>query len=230
MENRLSFVVVSRQGRQPMQLKVRALWNGGWSGRDQAAVRRHAEELSSHGVPPPTTVPIYFPLTNNLATTSDAIQVVGPETSGEIEFAILFADDGGTYVSVASDHTDRAAERYGIQLSKQLYPDVVAGEVWPLDEVREQWDQLVLRCFAWTSGSRALYQEAPLADLLSADAWLAILERERLDEPGLVFLSGTPPTLGGLVFADAYDLELEDPLLDRTIHHHYRVELLPPGH
>jgi hypothetical protein len=181
------------------------------------------------GVPPPTTTPIYFPLANNLATTSDLIQVLGPETSGEVEYALLFADDGAIYVSVASDHSDRAAERHGIQLSKQLYPDVLAAEVWPYEEVRGHWERLVLRCWVSQGDQRALYQEAALAELLGPAEWLPLLAREEIRRPGLVFLSGTPATVGGLVFADAYDLELEDPVRRRALRHQYRVEVLGPG-
>jgi Protein of unknown function (DUF2848) len=229
MDTQLALTVVSQAGRTPVRFSVRSVWNGGWAGRDQEAVRRHAQELASMGVPPPTTVPIYFPLANNLATTSDVIQVLGQETSGEVEYALLFADDGAIYVTVASDHSDRAAERHGIQLSKQLYPNVLAAEVWPYEELRPDWDRLVLRCWVSHRSRRMLYQEAALAELLSPDKWLPLLARAGIQRPGLVFLSGTPPTVGGLVFADAYELELEDPVRGRALRHQYRVEVLGPG-
>jgi Protein of unknown function (DUF2848) len=229
MENLLRLTVVSESGRGAVEVGVRAVWNGGWAGRDQEAVRRHAEELAHMGVAPPTTTPIYFPLGNNLATTSDVIQVLGPETSGEIEYALVFGDDRAIYVTVASDHSDRAAERHGIQLSKQMYPDVLAPEVWPYEEVRPHWEQLVLRCWTTAEGQRKLYQEAALAELLSPEEWFPRLAEEGIQRPGLVFLSGTPATLGGLVFADTYELELEDPVRGRAIRHHYRVEVLGAG-
>jgi hypothetical protein len=230
VDNTLSLRITSRADQTILPFSVRWMWNGGWAGRDQAAVRAHAEELAAMGVPPPTTTPIYFPLSNNLATTSDVIQVVGTETSGEVEFALLFADGGAVYVTVASDHSDRAAERHGIQLCKQLYPNVLAAEAWPYPEVEAHWDLLVLRCWVYKNGARSLYQLATLAELLNPAEWVPILSAEGIQRPGLVFLSGTPPTLGGLAFADAYDLELEDPRLGRTIRHHYRVEVLGPGH
>ena len=230
MDNRLSFIVQSQDGRRPLTIDVRALWNGGWAGRDQATVRHHAEELASIGIQPPATVPIYFPLANNLATTSDRIQVLGPETSGEVEYALLFAEPDGVYITVASDHTDRAYERYGIQHSKQLCPNALATEVWPYAEVHPHWDQLVLRCWTLREGRRALYQEAALSALLSADSWLNTLAVSGIVRPGLVFLSGTPPLIGALTYADAYDIELEDPVLGRAIRHHYAVDVLGPGH
>jgi hypothetical protein len=229
MSTTLALSLISRAGQTRVDFPVKALWNGGWSSRDLEAVRQHAAELAHMGVPAPTRVPIYFPLSTNLATTADRIEVLGAESSGEIEYALLVAPDGQLYVTVASDHSDRAVERHGIQLSKQLCPDVLAPEVWPYAEVQPHWDSLVLRCWATSAGAHQLYQEAPLAELLSADDWLARLDQAQLRRPGLIFLSGTPPTLGGLVYGDAFELALEDPVLGRSIHHRYVVEVLGPG-
>ncbi len=212
-----------------LDFEVRHLWNGGWAGRDQNAVRRHVEEMEGLGVPAPSTTPIFFPLASTLATTADHVEVLGAETSGEVEYALL-VDAGRVLVTVASDHTDRGFERYGIQASKQLYPDVLAPEAWPLEECRSHWDQLVLRCWTTASGQRKLYQEAPLAELLDAGVWLDLLTRHGVPRDGLVFLSGTPASLGGVVFGDRYEIELEDPVLGRAIRHRYAVEVLGPGH
>jgi hypothetical protein len=226
----LAFTVVSKASRARLDFQVGALWNGGWSSRDRAAVAKHAAELAHMGVPAPQRVPIYFPLTTSMVNTDDQIQVLGPETSGEVEYVLLVGSDGRVYTTVASDHSDRAAERFGIQLSKQLCPDVLAAEVWPYDEVQPHWDRLMLRCWATKDGHRRLYQEAALAELLSADDWLSRLDGQQLRQPGLVFLSGTPPTVGGLVYADVFELELADPVLNRSIHHRYTVEVLGPGY
>lgn len=226
--SRITLTVVSRSGAEEVDFEVQHLWNGGWAGRDQAAVRRHVEEMERLGVPAPTTIPIMFPLSTNLVTTGDRVQVLSGDSSGEVEYALLFQADRA-FVTVASDHTDRGFERYGVQASKQLYPDVLAPSVWPLEECRGHWDVLRLRCWATSGGERRLYQEATLAELLNANQWLELLERHRVPRSGLVFLSGTPPTVGGLLFADAYDLELEDPVLRRAIRHSYEVEVLGPG-
>jgi hypothetical protein len=232
MDCQLALSLVSREAKQPLAFNVSSLWNGGWASRDLAAVQRHAEELASMGVAAPSRVPIYFPLSINLASTTDRVQVLGAETSGEVEFALLIGPEDGVYVTVASDHSDRAFERFGIQLSKQLYPDVLATEVWPYVEVHPHWDALVLRAWAIDHGERRLYQQAELAELVSADDWLERLAADDLcvRRPGLVFLSGTPPTLGGLVFGEAFEMELEDPVLGRRIRHRYDVEVLGPGH
>ena len=212
-----------------LDFEVKHLWNGGWAARDQGALRRHVEEMERLGVPGPTTTPIFFPLASTLATTTERVEVLGGETSGEVEYALL-VDAGHILVTVASDHTDRGFERYDIQASKQLYPDVLASEAWPFDECRAHWDRLVLRSWTTALGARRMYQEAALAELLSADMWLDMLDRHGVPRQGLVFLSGTPASLGGVVFGERYEIELEDPVLGRAIRHEYTVEVLGPGH
>ena len=228
MDNVLSLEIVSRAGREPLKLPVESLWNGGWAGRNREDVQKHVDELKEHGIPGPEVVPIYVPLTNNLATTSAALQVLTAETSGEIEYVLLFTERR-TFVGLASDHTDRGFEKYGIQASKQMYADVLAPEVWPLEEVNAHWDELRLRCHVTKDGRRQPYQECSLAELLSADQWLEIIRPLDIARPGTVFLSGAPPTLGGLVFGHRFEIELEDPRLGRAIRHAYDVEVLPRG-
>ncbi len=230
VDNKLSITAVSETGKYPRNYMVRSLWNAGWSGRDQRSVQQHIEELAEIGVPAPTTTPIYFPLSNNLATTANRIQVLGAESSGEIEYAMLFDDQGEVFVTVASDHTDRPFERYGIQPSKQLCPKVLAPEVWLYGEVRRHWENLVLRCWVTKQGDRMLYQEAGTAELLGPEHWFDALGGANIVQPGLVFLSGTPATVGGWVFGETYELELEDPIQGRVIRHRYEVEVLGPGY
>ena len=229
VENVLRLTVASRSGSRALSFPVRHAWNGGWAGRDQRSVREHVAELAALGVPAPTVTPIWFPLSNHLVTTASSIQVTTAETSGEVEYALLFGA-GEVFVTVASDHSDRGFERHGIQASKQLCPNLLAPVAWPLAECEDHWDALELRCWITSGGERRLYQEAALSALVSAAEWRQILAREGLEREGLVFLSGTPGTIGGLAFGDAYDLELRDPLLGRSISHSYSVEVLGPGH
>jgi hypothetical protein len=228
MQNVLDLTLDSRAGSQPLRFDVKKLWNGGYAGRNTAAVQKHVDELAEHGVPAPKTVPIYFPLSNNQITTTEAVQVLGPESSGEVEYVLLFTQDG-ILVGLASDHSDRAIERTSIQASKQMYPDVVASQVWPLDEVRQHWDEIELRSWSTLGETRRLYQEVKLAELMDPGQWLKILERERIAQPGTAFLSGTPGTLSGMEFGERFEVELHDPVLGRTLRHGYAVEVLPHG-
>ena len=90
----------------------------GWTGRDEAALRKHIRELEEIGVKPPKTTPIFYRVSNDLITTASAIPVSGPDTSGEVEF-VLLNTSSGIRVAVGSDHTDRKAETIGVSLSKQ---------------------------------------------------------------------------------------------------------------
>ena len=42
---------------EQIQFPVERLFNGGYAGRDQAAVQKHVDELAEIGVPAPTTAP-----------------------------------------------------------------------------------------------------------------------------------------------------------------------------
>ena len=115
MDNRLELSVISRSGRERLPFTVDHLWNGGWAGRNRAEVQKHVDELAEHGIPGPTVVPIYFPLSNNLLTTSDVLQAIGPESSGEVEYVLLFSQRGllvgvatrGSACGDASQHPPR---------------------------------------------------------------------------------------------------------------------------
>jgi hypothetical protein len=66
----------------------------GWAGRDQAAVEAHIRELEALGTSRPSRTPVFYRVASSLLTTSDAIQVVASETSGEVEFVLVVRDDG----------------------------------------------------------------------------------------------------------------------------------------
>ncbi len=128
----------------------------GWTGRSEASVARHIAELAEAGVAAPSRVPIFYRVGANLLTTSPAIDVVGKDTSGEIELVILEVG-GRRYVGVGSDHTDNKMEAHSVALAKQLCPKVMAPELWPLEDVADHWDSLELSAFVTENGSRKLY-------------------------------------------------------------------------
>jgi Protein of unknown function (DUF2848) len=199
----------------------------GWVGRDRAALQAHIDELAHLGVPPPTRAPIYMTFSPYLLTTDEEMQVVSGTTSGEVEYVLLRA--GGTmWVTVGSDQTDRNVETKSIVASKQMCGKFLARRCWPFEEVADHWDELVLRCWITKDGRRALYQDSPLASILAPDELLQNLPAPHPQQSdGLVLFSGTIATKAGLVYADAYELELEDPVRRRTIRAGYCVKILP---
>jgi biotin operon repressor len=190
----------------------------GWTGRDEAALRKHIKELEEIGVKPPKTTPIFYRVAANLFCHSDEIQVSGPDTSGEVEFVLIKGED--LRVAVGSDHTDRKAETIGVSLSKQLCAKPVSRDSWRYDEVKPHWEKLVLR--SWADGE--LYQEGPVTAMRSPED---LLQRYGDLKSGWAMFCGTLAAKGGIRPAGRFTMELEDPVLKRKLKHHYRIDVLP---
>ena len=190
----------------------------GWTGRDEAALRKHIRELEEIGVRPPKTTPIFYRVAANLLTQANEIQVSGPDTSGEVEFVLLAKPDG-LWVTVGSDHTDRKAETIGVSLSKQLCAKVIAKDAWRYDQVKPHWEKLVLR--SWSDGE--LYQEGPVTAMRSPED---LLSRYPL-KLGWAMFCGTLAAKGGIRPAKVFRMELEDPVRKRKLAHEYRIAPLP---
>jgi len=190
----------------------------GWTGRDEAALRKHIRELEELGVKPPKTTPIFYRVSADLLTQASAIQVSGPDTSGEVEFVLLAKADG-LWVTVGSDHTDRKAETIGVSLSKQLCAKPIAKDAWRYDEVKDHWERLILR--SWADGE--LYQEGPVTAMRAPED---LLSRYPL-RPGWVMFCGTLAAKGGIRPSNVFRMELEDPVRKRKLAHEYRITVLP---
>jgi hypothetical protein len=198
---------------QPVELVI-----AGWTGRDQAALHQHIKELEEIGVKPPKSTPIFYRVAASLFCHSTEIQVSGPDTSGEVEFVLMKGDE--LRVAVGSDHTDRKAETIGVSLSKQLCAKPVSTESWRYDEVKPHWEKLVLR--SWTDG--ALYQEGPVTAMRAPED---LLQRYGGLRPGWAMFCGTLAAKGGIRSGKAFRMELEDPVLKRTLKHEYTIKVLP---
>ena len=227
MDNTLSLTIHQiNQPPEAISFPVQRMFNAGWAGRDKAALEHHIQELSEHGIAPPKHVPTLFALGNHLLTADDSIQVHGDQTSGEIEYVLMW-HEGTFLVTVGSDHTDRRLEAHSIPKSKNMCLNVVAPDLWPLEEVRDHWEHLQLTCHVHNHGVKELYQQDSLASLLGPDYWINELRNRLAGLPeGLVLFSGTIGTKAGLISGQRYDLQLHDPVLDRTISHSYSCEVL----
>ena len=195
----------------------------GWTGRNQEALEKHIKELEALGVARPKSTPIFYRVAASLLTTADEMQVSGVDTSGEVEF-VMFHLGGELWVGLGSDHTDRKVETVGVSLSKQLCAKSVAGEVWRYADVRPHWDKLVLRSWAWIGGQRHPYQEGPITTMRTPEDLIA---RYGGLKPGSAMYCGTLAVKGGIRAADSFEMELEDPVLRRSIRHKYAIVVLP---
>src|SRR5262249_18271568 len=142
--NTLTLTVLAEDRSTPLRFVVRRVVNAGYVGRDQAAVRAHIDELAREGIPPPRPVPDFFLVGADRLTTKDQIEVLGKETSGEVEYVLLL-DQGEVYVGVGSDHTDRALEQHSLTRSKQICSNVLSSQVWRYRDVKDRWDDLLLQ-------------------------------------------------------------------------------------
>jgi hypothetical protein len=199
----------------------------GWAGRDVAAVEAHIHELEALGTPRPSRTPIFYRVSSSLLTTAETIQVVGDETSGEVEF-IIVRDAGGLWVGLGSDHTDRALERSNVPLSKQLCAKVAASTLWRFDDVAPHWDRMELQSWAHRGGQRELYQKGLVSTVLQPERLLELYEQSALALPiGGAMFGGTIATVNAIAPADAFEMELHDPVVGRVLRHRYAIQTLP---
>lgn len=229
MENRLTLEKCWLDGRRESGgLAVHAAIIAGWTGRDRDALEAHIRELEELGVARPGSVPVFYRVSAGLLTTAPDLEVLGGDSSGEVE-AVLFIMEDGLWIGVGSDHTDRVAEaRLGVAASKQLCPKPVSPEIWRYDEVRDHWDDIILRSYITTGKGRRLYQEGKVSALHEPAALVdKYAETEGPPGAGTAMFCGTFAVNGGPEPSDSFEMEMEDPVLGRTLRHGYSVHRLP---
>lgn len=193
----------------------------GWTGRDPAALRHHVEELAALGVAPPSRTPLPYEVAPSLPTQAGAIHCLGDETSGEAEPVVVLVG-GRRWLTLGSDHTDRALEAHSVALSKQVCAKPLARAAWPLDPAA--WDALRLRSWIEEDGCEVPYQDGALSALLPVEAILQACGLE--GGADAVVLCGTVPAIGGVRPATRMRLELSDPS-GRALRLAYEARVLP---
>ncbi len=206
--------------------RIRQLVIAGWTGRDVAALEKHIRELEAIGVKRPKTTPIFYRVSASLLTTDDAIEVLGENSSGEIE-CVAYSFDDCTFVGLGSDHTDRKAEAVGVSLSKQMCAKPVSSDLWRWEDVAPHWDALILRSHVGVNGERRLYQEGPVAAMRPLPELFKLYSNREQLPAGTAMFCGTLAVHGGIAPAETFEMELDDPVLHRKITHRYRVRTLP---
>ena len=210
-----------------LNARIDTLIIAGWTGRDEAAMQAHIAELEEIGIAPPKSMPIFYRVAAALLTTAEEIEVPGEESSGEVE-TVVFSLPDGLWVGVGSDHTERKIEAVNITASKQMCAKPIGRELWPYTEVKDHWDQLVLRSFATADGKRRLYQEGAAATMRTPGELMRLYTAsDAVLPPGSAMFGGTLAVAGGIAPASSFEIELHDPVLDRTIGHSYAIRTLP---
>ena len=224
----------SQSGELLINFETTDLVMAGWTGRNEAAVRHHIEELEALGVAPPSKTPLFYRVDPALLVAGvDEICVVGETTSGEAEAVVLSMADG-LWIGLGSDHTDRAFEAHSVQHSKQLCRKPMADTIWNYDEVAGHWDQLILRAHVVENGKRVLYQEGNLAELRHPADLMAAYHAElglSDDAPplpvGTALFCGTMPAIGSIRPSARFEMELEDPVRAQALRHEVGIKVLP---
>ena len=228
MSQRLTLRFTDDGGTDEKNIEIHHLVIAGWTGRDTEALARHIAELEAIGIPPPKKTPCFYRVSVGQLTTADAIQVIGTESSGEVEFFLLALEDG-LWVGVGSDHTDRKVEAYDVAVSKQMCAKPISAELWRYADVADHWDQLILRSSIRNGEDSQVYQEGTVANMLPPHALIGMYAPEtKALEPGTLTYCGTLAVKGGVRPADAFEAELFDPVRGRRITCGYRVVSLPP--
>ena len=195
----------------------------GYTGRDQEAVHHHIHELEALGVAPPPNVPMFYFAAPELLIQGSRLLTTESGTSGEVEVALV-VDGDDVYVTVASDHTDRALERIDVPASKRACPKVIGSTAWRLGEVVGHWDTLRLESWIGEAADQP-YQDGLLGELLGpVDLLEAIHWRVR--PTSFVLLGGTMPAIGGLRESPRFRASLHDPVHDRRLEIDYAVQVL----
>lgn len=209
---------------QPRDIDLEMVVVAGYTARDRASVMHHIDELAAIGIPPPPTVPMYWKFPPWLLMHDDRMIVVGAETSGEAE-VLLIADGDELFVSLASDHTDRAAEAIDIAMSKGICPKMCARDAWTAASIADRWGELELRSYIGDAdGGEVLYQHGRCSSLVSPPELLANLPFARPRR--FAMLTGTVPVEGGVRPALHFRAELHDHASARAITFGYHIAAL----
>ena len=201
--------------------EIKRMYNFGSATRDPETAVAHQEEVAKSGIHIAFDVPAprIYPIALHALTTDDEVFVQSDRTSGEVEIVIYVGDE--LYVGVGSDHTDRAFETVSIPGSKQACDNHVKPIFWPYDEIRDTWDDCVLR--SWVDGR--LYQDVGVDAFLRPEDIVTLL-RERVDgvpERDCLIFCGTMVSVDkALGFGTEWRYEIDAPG-KRKIETTYRV-------
>jgi hypothetical protein len=223
----LHFTTIGQKGQGAVDATIGNLVIAGWTGRNADALEAHIAELEKLGIARPKSTPIFYRASPELLTNGPVIQVVGTTSSGEVE-PVIMSLDGELFLGVGSDHTDRKVEAVGVTISKQLCAKPVSATLWRFSEVADHWDNLVVRSYVTAANKRRLYQEGALAAMRHPrDLMTRYLGNGGALPAGTAMFCGTLAVRGEITPAELYELEIEDPVLNRSIAHFYAVKTLP---
>ena len=196
----------------------------GWTGRDVAALNHHIEELKAIGVQPPSSVPLYYRAVAALLTQADTIQVLGDDSSGEVEPVLVGTPRAALGHGRRRSHRPQGRElrrrRLQADLREAGRPHRLAlrghrAALGPAHAAQLRDRRRARRCSTrkdrWPISARRAIGRAAGATATSAcrRAWRC---------------SAAPcGAIGGIRPSPRFEMELEDPVLGRKLAHGYDV-------
>jgi hypothetical protein len=200
----------------------------GYTGRNQALVDAHINELKAMGVATPYDIPALYWISPARLTHHPQLLVVGEQTSPEVEFFLATDVDKTRYVTVASDHTDRELEAVSVGKSKQICDKILGDVFWMVDDITDHWDSIELSSRTMKDNQWVTYQKGTLGSILDIRALMNKIEADSFAGAFPAFLSGTLPIIGGeAIYTSACEISMTDPILKRSITKSYQITVLP---
>jgi hypothetical protein len=99
--------------------------------------------------------------------------------------------------------------------------------LWRMSDVAPHWEKLVLRSFVTRAGKRRLYQEGPVTTMRAPEELIRLYTGGGGLPPGTAMFCGTLAVHGAIEGGDRFEMELDDPVLERRLTHSYGIEQLP---
>lgn len=228
MQKRILLEILSRHHLEEKQINVEHLFCPGFTARDRNSALRFMEQAKGAGMAVPHQAPAIWRVSVDLLTSQEEIQAQGEDTSGEVE-AVIFRYGKDIYVTVGSDHSDRSLESISIEKAKQASPKIYSHGAWKYDEVKDHWDDLILRSWILVGGEKILYQEGTLESLMKVEDILAEISRRSgiFPDRTAIFMGAVPFLDGSNRPSPTFWVELEDPLIHRKLSHQYKVDSFP---
>ncbi len=218
-------LILNIEGEGKLNFNLKAIINAGRTIKNPAELVSHVEELRKLGLNVDNEVPLFYPKIVDRIITGDKMQVLpNSKTQGEVEYVLIFDDD--IFIGVGSDHTDRDLEKSDVCLSKQIYPNVLAPKLWRYSDVKDHWDDIIMRSWVKQDSKLILYQEDYLNTLIHPENLIKKFRSNFVkDLKGIIMFCGTLPLLKkDLKFGTYFEMELYDEYKNRSIKHTYSIE------
>lgn len=221
--SKLKFTLVTKTGEHPFEMEYERVFAIGYAGRNMEKTMEHIRELERDlGVPAPKKIPTIFQCGNYLLTQEKDLVFIGEKSCGEVEYVIVIKDKK-IYIGTGSDHTDRELEAASVPKAKQICAKPICPVLWDYEEVKDHWDQILLRSWQTVNGTEQAYQDGSLADILPVDVIVKELEERVGGIDNCVIFSGTVPVLNGFHYGTNFRYEMDDPVLGRKLSYDYNV-------